>query len=156
VTMGQTASAAALLHAALQDLHAGKRLQQQRLPALVETAGEELAALLTREMQLAGEQAARLEALGLDTAGPGNLWMAGILDDADRDSRSHQAGRLRDIALVGAVRKGKAAEIVSSETAIALAAETGDQAADAAARANRADEIASDRALAVLLARLTA
>jgi ferritin-like metal-binding protein YciE len=153
--MTRTASAAALLHAAIQDLHAGKRLQAGRLPALADAAGDPLAALLRAEADRAAAQAARLEATGLDPSGPANLWMAGILDDATRDSRSHQPGRLLDIALVGAVRKGKAAEIVSGETALALAAETGDAAIAAAVRANYDEEVAADRALRALLGALT-
>ena len=149
--MTQTSSAASLLHAAMQDLHAAKRLQVERFPGIAEAAGERLAALIAREIALAGEQAQRIEAAGVDTAGPKNLWMAGVLDDAERDARSHQAGRLRDIALIGAVRKGKAAEIVSDETALALAYATGDQAIAAVVTASRDEEIASDRALKALL-----
>ena len=58
--------------------------------------------------------------------------MAGILDDAE-------------------LRKGKAAEIVSSDTALALATELGDAALAAVVRANRTEEIAADRALRTLL-----
>ncbi|WP_374944403.1 DUF892 family protein [Sphingomonas sp.] len=153
--MTQTASAASLLHAAVQDLHAAKRMQVERLPELVDTAGEKLAALIVQEGARAAAQAARIESAGVDAAGPRNLWMAGILDDADRDARSHEAGRLRDIALVGALRKGKVAEIVSSETAIALAAEMDDAAIGDVIQANRDEEIASDRALQALLSELT-
>jgi len=149
--MTQTASAASLLHIACQDLHAGKAMQAERLPALAAAAGELLAGLIRAEAERAGAQAARLADTGLDTAGPANLWMAGILDDAARDAESHQAGRLRDVALIGAVRKAKAAEIVSGETAIALAEELGDAALAAAVAANRAEEIASDGALKALL-----
>ena len=152
--MTRTASAASLLHAAVQDLHAAKRLQVERLPKIAEAAGEELGRLIGEEIARAAEQARRIEAAEVDTAGPANLWMAGILDDAERDSTSHQAGRLRDIALVGALRKGKAAEIVSSETALALAEETGDSALAEVVRANREEEIATDRALKALLAAL--
>jgi ferritin-like metal-binding protein YciE len=153
--MTQTASAASLLHAACQDLHAGKRLQVERLPKIADAAGEALAQLIRDETARAEAQARRIEAAGVDTAGPRNLWMAGVLDDAERDSRSHQAGRLRDIALVGALRKGKAAEIVSGDTALALAAETGDAGLAEVVAANRAEEIATDRALATLLGELT-
>lgn len=153
--MTQTASAAGLLHAAVQDLHAAKRLQAERLPPLAQAAGPDLAALIKAESVRAEVQAARIERAGVDTSGPANLWMTGILDDADRDARSHQAGRLRDIALVGALRKGKAAEIVSGDTALALAAETGNAALADMVRANREEEVAADRELKALLGELT-
>lgn len=153
--MTQTASAAGLLHAAVQDLHAAKRLQAERLPPLAQAAGPDLAALIKAESVRAEVQAARIERAGVDTSGPANLWMTGILDDADRDARSHQAGRLRDIALVGALRKGKAAEIVSGDTALALAAETGNAALADMVRANREEEVATDRELKALLGELT-
>ena len=150
------ASAASLLHAAVQDLHAGKRDAVDRLPAVADQVTEPaLAKLLHAEAGRAATQVERLAATGLNTSGPKNLWMAGILDDANRDGRSTEPGRLLDIALVGAIRKAKAAEIVSSETAIALASELGDEGLAAAVRANRDEEIATDRALKERLAALT-
>lgn len=154
--MTKVASAASLLHAATQDLHAGKQDAAKRLPGIADQATDAaLRELLTAEAARAGDQAQRLAGTGLNTAGPKNLWMAGILDDAERDGRSTEPGRLLDIALVGAIRKAKAAEIVSSETAIALAAELGDEALEAAVRANRDEEIATDRALKARLVALT-
>jgi ferritin-like metal-binding protein YciE len=154
--MGLIASGAALLHAAVQDLHAGKRDAAERLPGLaVQARDPELRELLEREAGLAAEQAARLTGAGMDAGGPANLWMAGILDDAERDGRSTEPGRLLDIALVGAIRKAKAAEIVSSDTAVALARELGDGGLLAAVEANRTEEVASDRALRERLAALT-
>jgi ferritin-like metal-binding protein YciE len=151
------ASAAALLHTAVQDIHAGKRDAAARLPGIAEQASDPaLVDLLHTEAQRAREQAERLEATGIGTTGPKNLWMAGILDDAERDGRSTQPGRLLDIALIGAVRKAKAAEIVSAETAIALAAELNDASSGAAVAANREEEIATDRALKARLTALTA
>ncbi len=78
--------------------------------------------------------------------------MAGILDAADRDARATQAGRLLNIALVGAVRKAMAAQIVSSETAIALARNLDHVALLEAMSANRAEEIATDERLRERLA----
>lgn len=151
------ASAAALLHAAVQDLYAGKRDTATRLPGIAAQAGDvELKQLLVAEAELAAAQSDRLAGTGVDMAGPDNLWMAGVLDDAERDGRSTQPGRLLDIALIGAIRKGKAAEIVASETAIALADELGDAAIGAAVRANRNAEVASDRALKARLVALAA
>jgi ferritin-like metal-binding protein YciE len=154
--MTQTSSAASLLHAAVQDLHGAKRLQVERLPKLVDAAGEELGLLIREEAARADVQARRIEDAGVDTSGPKNLWMAGVLDDAERDATSHQAGRLRDIALVGALRKGKAAEIVSDETALALAIMTADAALAAVVRANFDEEIETDRALKAMLKTLAA
>ena len=99
--------------------------------------------------------ARRLEGVASDLSGPANLWIAGILDDAERDARSHQPGSVLDVALVGAVRKAKAAEAVSSETAIALARASGAAAIGEAAAANHAEEVATDGALRDLLDALT-
>jgi hypothetical protein len=46
-----------------------------------------------------------------------------VLDDAERDAAGTQPGRLLDIALAGAIRKGKAAEAVACDTALALLAD---------------------------------
>lgn len=146
--MTTTDSAAALLRVAIQDLHAGKRAFASRMPALCERMTD--AALvegMRREVERALGQAARLEATGVDVAGPKNLWMSGILDDAERDARTTQPGMLLDIALIGAIRKGKAAEIVSSETAIALARRVEQPALAEALGGNRREEIETDALL---------
>ena len=153
--MTKTASRAALLHVAVQDLHAGKREQAHRLPGIAQPARDPvLRDLLLAEIVRVGTQAARLAEAGGDMDGPANLWIAGILDDAERDAGSHEPGPLLDVALVGAVRKAKAAEIVSAETALALARADGLHAIEAAVIANRAEEVASDRALKERLAAL--
>lgn len=150
------ASAASLLHAAVQDLHAGKRDAATRLPDVAAKATDRaLVNILSAEAERAAAQAERLAATGLNPDGPKNLWMAGILDDAERDGRSTEPGRLLDIALVGAIRKAKAAEIVSSDTALALAREVGDRAMGEAVETNRREEIGSDKALKERLAALT-
>ena len=149
------ASRAALLHTAVQDLHAGKVDAAKRLPGLADAARDPaLVELFRREAGQASAQADRLSRLG-DMAGAPNLWMAGILDDAERDAQQTEPGPLLDVALIGAVRKAKAAEIVSSETAIALAEALGETAIAAAVRQDRAEEIESDRLLKTALARLT-
>lgn len=154
--MTTISSAASLLHIAVHDLHAGKQDAAHRLPGIAAKAHDPaLAELLRAEAARAAAQAARLAAIVVDTAGPKNLWTAGILDDAERDGRSTEPGRLLDIALVGAIRKAKAAEIVSSETAMALARELGDEAIGLAVAANCEEEIATDRALKERLAALT-
>ena len=155
--MTKTSSHAALLRIACQDLHAGKVLLGRRLPAL-RGAASEPALVRAIDDLVAGAlvQAERFAALGLDLDAPRNLWMTGILDDADRDAGSHEPGVLLDIALVGALRKAMAAQIVSSETAIALARQADLPDFAAAAERNRADEVAADRQLSDRLAALTA
>ena len=153
--MAITSSAASLLHVALQDLHAGKQAQIARLSNLVEQCSDpQLGAVIEAEVTRATTQAARIDA-AVDVTGPENLWMTGILDDAERDTRQTQPGRLLDIALIGAIRKAKAAEIVSSETAIALARYLGNDDLFSVATANRAEEIETDRALKARLTAIT-
>jgi ferritin-like metal-binding protein YciE len=154
--MAKTSTAPALLHVALQDIHAGKAAQADRLPAIASKCSDPaLVALVRAEAERAHAQAERIRGAGVDIEGPENLWMTGILDDAERDTRATEHGRLLDVALIGALRKGKAAEIVSSETAIALAREIGDDALLAVASANHAEENESDRLLKARLDALT-
>ena len=154
--MTLTETAPALLHVALQDLHGGKIMQSERLPAIASRCGDEaLIDLIRAEASRADAQAKRLVDAGAQTDGDPNIWMAGIIDDAGRDTRTTQPGRLLDIAIVGAVRKAKAAEIVSSETAMALARGAGELDLLAAVSANRAEEIETDRLLKVRLSALT-
>jgi ferritin-like metal-binding protein YciE len=151
-----TASSASLLHVALEDLHAGKVDQAKRLPIVAGAASDAaLRRLLESEAEQAAAQAARITDAGVVPGTQPNIWMAGILDDAERDTRQIQPGRLLDIALIGAIRKAKAAEIVSSETAVALAEETGVADLAALVRANRDEEVAADRALKARLVALT-
>jgi hypothetical protein len=149
--MTLTSSMAALLHVALQDLRSGKALLVERLPSIAAAVGDaRLSALLAAETDRAVVARGRLGHAGGE-GGPTNLWMAGILDDADRDATSHQAGMIRDVALIGAVRKAKAAEIVSLDTAIALAdAQMADM-----LKALREEAIATDHQLRGLLEELT-
>lgn len=150
-----TSSRAALLHICLQDLRAGKEALAERLPGISAAATDgHLRALLDREVEQADEQGRRLDALGDAGGGPENLWMTGILDDAERDARSHQPGVLLDIALIGAIRKAKAAEIVSTETALALAATEAPEMLSGL-EANREADIAMDHRLRARLAALT-
>lgn len=154
--MAKTSNMAALLHVAVQDLHAGRRALAARLPAVAHAATDAaLRNLIEAEAARADAQAERLAAAAGDMAGPENLWMKGILDDADRDARSHQPGAVLDVALIGAVRKAMAAAIVSDETAIALAAATDQDPIGEVARENRETAIAADRALAERLRALT-
>ncbi len=120
--MSLTASRAALLHVALQDLRAGKQLLIERLDPLADVVSDlTLQDVIERDRANAKRHAARLDDMADLAGGPPNLWMTGILDDAARDAQSHQRGAILDTALIGALRKAKAAEIVSIETAMALA-----------------------------------
>lgn len=149
------ASAASLLHAAVQDLHAGHADAAGRLPDIATLATDAaLGAIFRDEGPRAAEQAERLVVAGLAPAGPPNLWMAGILDDAERDGRSTQSGRLLDIALIGAIRKGMAAMIVAAETALALAGEVQDTRFAVAVTRNMEEAVVTDRALKARLAAL--
>ncbi|OWK32730.1 DUF892 family protein [Sphingomonas mucosissima] len=150
--MSLTASRAALLHIALQDLRAGKQLLVERLPPLAHAATDSgLRDVIERDSVNARHHAARLDDMSDLQGAPANLWMSGILDDADRDARSHQRGPIRDIALIGALRKAKAAEIVSIETAMALAGSES-PAMLPALSANYAEDRAIEAQLAQLLA----
>ena len=101
-----------------------------RLPGILYHADDgTLRDILGAQITQSQSQAERLRATGEDVAGPPNLWMAGILDDAERDTQSIVAGPLLDVALIGAIRKAKAAEIVSYETAVATAESLGHAAA---------------------------
>jgi ferritin-like metal-binding protein YciE len=115
-----------LLLTAVQDLYDAECAMIERLPAIAEYVSDPtLARLLADDVARSREQAERLAGIARDLGdkpkGPANIWLRAILDDADRDIRSTAAGVLLDIALVGAIRKGKHAECVSYETAIALA-----------------------------------
>jgi len=150
--MSLTASRAALLHVALQDLRAGKQLLIERLLPLAETASDSgLQDVIERDRANARRHAARLDGMADLAGAPANLWMSGILDDAERDARSHQPGAILDTALIGALRKAKAAEIVSIETAMALAGSESPTMLPALS-ANHAE----DRAIETRLARLLA
>ena len=148
--MSLTASRAALLHVALQDLRAGKQFLVKRLEPLADAASDPgLQEVIERDRFNAKRHAARLDEMATLDGAPENLWMSGILNDADRDAQSHQRGPLLDTALIGALRKAKAAEIVSIETAMVLAGSEAPAMLPALA-ANHAE----DRAVEARLARL--
>lgn len=150
--MSLTASRAALLHIALQDLRAGKQLLIERLMPLSDAAADPaLCEVIERDRANARRHAARLDDMADLAEPPPNLWMSGILDDADRDAESHERGAILDTALIGALRKAKAAEIVSIETAMALAGSES-PAMLPGLSANHAE----DRAIEARLARLLA
>lgn len=151
--MAKTDTRDALLTTCIQDLFAGETLLAERLPGVAENARDAaLRGELDGVVAAARERAALLAATGRQGGGPPNLWMAGILDDSERDVESIAHGPMLDTAMIGAVRKAVAANRVSYETAVALADE------DLAARLEVARDglVTTDGRLAGLLARIAA
>jgi hypothetical protein len=110
-----------LLKVCIEDLSEGRRHSADHLPFIAASAGPALQALLAEIAICHAAEIAIFRALGMETTGPDNLWMQGIIADAQRDTTSTAAGSLLDIALIGAVRKAIVADLVSLETAPALA-----------------------------------
>ena len=123
--MAITASKDDLLKACIQDLHAARDVAAARLPHVAAAAGPELAPILRIIQRDFAAEAEQLEATGHNLDGPENLWMAGVMDDAERDTRTIASGPLPDTALIGAIRKGLAADEVSLETGVAVARSLG-------------------------------
>lgn len=123
--MSKTATEQELLQACIQDLYAARRLAAERLSCVAGQATTELAAAIEKLRQDYAREAEQLDETGLAQGGPDNLWMAGILDDAERDTRSIKQGQLLDTALIGAVRKAVAADGMSLETAVEVARSLG-------------------------------
>jgi ferritin-like metal-binding protein YciE len=115
------ASKEELLQACVQDLHAARQVAIERLPCIAREAGPELTKLIEHLADTYAEQTRQFEEAGISLEGPENIWMSGVMDDAERDTRSIVRGPLLDTALIGAVLKGVAADAVSLETAIAVA-----------------------------------
>lgn len=150
--MADTENAQDLLTTCIQDMFAGELDLAARLPAVAAQAGDtSLRAVLDDIVSQARAHAARLEDSGRAKDGPDNIWMRGILDDAERDTRTIVAGPLLDTAMIGAVRKALAAKSVSYETAIAMAEALGERELAAAIRRLHADETECDARLARLL-----
>lgn len=152
-------TAQALLINALQDLHDAERAMAERLPAIADKASDTtLRELLDEDaIRSASHQrkvATLLERRDAEVEGAPNIWLRAILDDAARDIETVEKGALLDIALIGAIRKGKQAERVSYETAIALAEALGGEDAPTL-EVIRDEEAANDAALMALLAELT-
>lgn len=150
--MAKTASYDELLTVCIQDLHAAETILRDTLSTIVKHANApKLAALLEQAKQQAEEAMAALAATGRHSGGSRNLWMAGIAKDARRDTKSVEQGPLLDAAIIGAIRKAKAAQIVSYDTAIAVAATIGEPAIEEVLVAIRKAAVAIDRRLAKLL-----
>ena len=110
-----------LLQACIQDLYAARQVAVERIPCIIGEAGADLAKLLSDLVETYRDEAGQFEGTDIALEGPENIWMAGVMDDAERDTRSIVRGALLDTALIGAVRKGVAADSVSLETAVAVA-----------------------------------
>jgi ferritin-like metal-binding protein YciE len=157
--MAEVETPAALLAMALQDLLDGEGALVERLPDVEGSARDDaLKALIAEDRSRSKAQRdalrAMLRELGEDDGDSPNIWLRAILDDAANDARTIAAGRLRDIALTGALRKAKQAERVSYETAMALATQLGMDEAAEDLRRIRDEEQAADEALAKGLERL--
>lgn len=160
---GGAASLRELLQLCLWDLYAGCRAAAQRLPQVASRAADadwraEVGALpeaaWLRSQRMHAVMTAHSGENAGDDEGPDNLWMHGILDDAERDTRTIPQGRLLDIAMIGAVRKAIAAEIASILTAKAIAIRLGNDEALQALAVNeaelRGDDGTLDQRLTVL------
>ncbi len=157
--MAEVETAEALLVMALQDLLDGEVALVERLPDVEVSARDDaLKALIAEDRRRSEGQRdilrALLRELGEDDGDSPNVWLRAILDDANNDAQTIAAGPLRDVALTGALRKGKQSERVSYETAIALAARLDMDAAAEELRRIRDEEQAADETLAEVLGRL--
>lgn len=147
-----------LLTDALQDLHDAELALVERLPGIADHASDAAFRAQLDDIALQSDDQRRrlanlLERRGEEVEGASNIWLRAILDDAKRDCDMVASGNLLDIALVGAIRKGKQAERVSYETAIALAEALA--ASDATTlESMRDEEFAADARLAECLPRL--
>lgn len=157
--MPDVATVEALLVNALQDLHDAERAMAERLPLIADDVSDGiLRGMFDEDASRSASQQRKvanlLERRNADVEGAPNIWLRAILDDAQRDTETVEKGALLDIALIGAIRKGKQAERVSYETAIALAEALGDGDAPTL-EAIRGEECVSDAKLMSVLAKLT-
>jgi ferritin-like metal-binding protein YciE len=157
--MAEVEDPTALLVMALRDLYDGENALAGWLPSVRDNIADRALAAIVEEDHARSERqrselGAILGALGEMPGGPPNIWLRAILDDARNDIAKVAPGPLLDIALTGALRKGKQSERVSYETAIGLAALLGHAHAERTLRAIRDEEAAADAALADVLERL--
>ena len=155
--MAEVETRDALFVDCLQDLWMGERASLDAWSGLADHAGHpELRDALGRHEAETREQAARVEriarSLGADPSGPENLWMAGMLHDARRDTQTVEPGPLLDVALIGAWRKIEEAEAASYDTAVAVARALGRTQDAEALEACAAEERGQDVRLLALLA----
>jgi ferritin-like metal-binding protein YciE len=157
--MAEVESTRGLLVMALQDLFDAETVLVQRLGAVHAHASDaRLRAIIVEDKARSEAQRAVLAGIARDLgAKPDdatNIWLRAILDDADNDAETIARGPLRDVALAGALRKGKQSERVSYETAIALAARLGMEDAARALTRFADEEATADEALARALKRI--
>ncbi len=150
--MTKTASYDQLLTVSIQDLYTAEVLLRDTLPGVTEHAnGPALTRHVDRIREDTEQAIEALAATGRHKGGDENLWMSGICKDMRRDTRSIEPGVLLDAAMIGAVRKAKAAQIVSYDTAIAVARALAKADVANALVAIRQRSVAANRGLARLL-----
>lgn len=120
----------ALLIMALRDLHDGECAMDERLWTVRDHCTDErMRMIVERDAARSAQQRDRLariiRSFDEEAGNTENIWLRAILDDADNDADTIERGPLRDIALAGALRKGKQSQRVSYETAIVLAERLG-------------------------------
>jgi ferritin-like metal-binding protein YciE len=153
--MSETSTDSDLLLTCVQDLYAACSAFARRFPMIVPFAKSgELRAAFEELVKLAEARGRQLQVTEGATDGPENLWMAGMLDDAVRDTQTVTHGRLLDIALIGAVRKMLVAEFVSTETAIILARQLAREPLTSALAGNHAELRDLDSSLSSVLDRI--
>ncbi|MCW1432219.1 DUF892 family protein [Novosphingobium sp. JCM 18896] len=148
-----------LLILAIKDLADAEAAQVERLPRVREHARDPaLVQFIERDESRSKDQRQALisiaREMSAEAEGVRNIWMRAILDDADNDAKTIITGPLLDIALAGALRKGKQSERVSYETAIALAKTLKMSSSAEALTAIRDAENQADEDLSVILTRL--
>ncbi|MDM7955147.1 hypothetical protein [Blastomonas sp.] len=117
----QTQSRGELLVVALQDLWQARSVIRDQMKAVEDaTVDTQTRAVLGEIRTAAADDQPILSALVSNPGDTPNLWAKGIFEDASRDVATTAQGAVRDIALIGAIRKLLAADIVSLETAIRL------------------------------------
>ena len=120
--MSDTSSSGELYQLCLWDLAEGACALANLLPSLARCADNgDLRSALEAQVTSARERERSLRDLIDQDDGPDNLWIAGIVEDAERDTRTVERGGLLDVAMIGAVRKALHAEIASLHTARAMA-----------------------------------
>jgi ferritin-like metal-binding protein YciE len=154
--LAKVTSLQALMIECLRDLRAGEADTLDRFPAVVDAVTDARAAgALRRRLSDARHRAESLdtlgEKLGTEAGGEDNIWMRGMIDDAEGDMQTEEPGPLLDLALIGAVRKMVNASLVSYETAIAVADRLGNADASAAFTAARGQEEEAEQSLRAAL-----
>ena len=155
--MSKVSDIRGLLLDCVQDLHSAETEAVRAYPAIIaKITAPALRQAMEDHLTLGREHAARLKQaasmLGETPQGPDCIWARGILDDGRNDTAMVQAGPLLDAALIGAMRKLEQSEIVSYETAIAVARTMGQEDMAQLLEQTHAEELAMDERLHALLA----